>query len=181
MSIVIRLAVTLFAVWCPSGCATIAAHRAEQAKWQGLADQATAALGTASVYVVPVSGIRGRYHCASRRLELGTDQQERSARWLLAHELGHHLDGRCGDVLAQEIAANVAAVRVMQTWGMTEYQAAKQVAAYLWASAKDGRMRGMPGHDAYAELVAVLRAYPAVTNPTDGTCAAELAAAKTGG
>src|SRR5258705_6967317 len=97
-----------------SGCATIAASRAEQAKWQALADVATTQLHIAPVYVVPIAGIHGRYHCGSRRLELGTDQPERSARWLLAHELGHHLIGVCGDSLANETAANAAAVRGRQ-------------------------------------------------------------------
>jgi hypothetical protein len=168
-----------------SGCATIAAYRAEQARWQALADQATMQLHVAPVYVTPAAGIRGRYNCATRKIELGTEQAEGNARWLLAHELGHHVRGDCTEgALAQEIGADLAAVRVLQAWGLTEYEAAKDVATRLWLIAKNGAMRGMVGHDACAELVAVLRAYPAIadpTNPMDDTCAAERAASKAGG
>jgi hypothetical protein len=167
---------SILAIVLTAGCAGMRAYQAETAKWQGMADQATTALHVAPVYVAPMAGIQGRYHCESRRLDLGTDQPDRSIRWLLAHEIGHHLDGRCSDAVAHEIAADVAAVRVLQAWGLTEYEAAKEVATMLWSAAKDGRMRGMRGHDACTELVAVLRAYPAVTNPTDGTCAAQLKA-----
>ena len=169
-----RLVAVLFAVWCLSGCATITAHRAEQAKWQALADQATAALGATSVYIVPIAGIRGRYHCASGRLELGTDHQlERVTRWVLAHELGHALIGVCGDSLANEQNANAAAVRVLQAWGMTETDAAKEVGVMLWTVAKSGEMRGMVGHDACAELIDLLRRFPAVPHSAGGsTCPA---------
>jgi len=104
-----------------TGCATVAASRAEQAKWQGLADQAVTQFHIAPVSVVTTAGIHGRYYCDSRRLELGTEHKlERVTRWVLAHELGHALLNVCGDSLANEQNANAAAVRVLQAWGMTE-------------------------------------------------------------
>jgi hypothetical protein len=161
-----------------TGCATIAAARAEQARWQAMADQATTQLHVAQVYVVPIPGIRGRYTCAERKIELGTDSPEGDIRWLLAHELGHHVHGDCREgILAAEIGADLAAVRVLQALGLSEYDAARDVATRLWRTAKNGVTLGMRGHDACLEMVAVLRAYPAVTNPTDGTCAAQLKAA----
>lgn len=159
-----------------TGCATMAKYRAERAKYQAMADQATTQLHVASVYVQPMAGMRGRYICASRTIELGTDQTARGLRFLLAHELGHHVDGRCGNALPQEVSANLLAVRVMQTWGFTESQALADVMAILMGAARDGRMRGMPGHDACAELVAVLRAYPNAIDPRgtgDRVCLAE--------
>jgi hypothetical protein len=124
--------------------------------------------------VAPVAGIRGRYYCGSRRLELGTEHQvERVTRWVLAHELGHALLNVCGDSLANEQAANAAAVRVLQTWGMTEYDAAKEVGVMLWTIAKSGEARGMAGHDMCDELIDLLRRYPAVPYSAGGsTCPA---------
>jgi hypothetical protein len=161
-----------------NGCASVQANPAETAKWQALTDRATAAFRIAPVSVQLVAGERGRYHCGSRQLDLGTDQPERGMRFLAAHELGHAVAEKCGDVLAQEIDADIIAVRVFEIWGMMPYQAAKEVATYLWSAAKDGRMRGMPGYNACAEMVAVLRAYPAVSDPTDGTCADALRATR---
>lgn len=158
------------------GCATMSAYRAESAKWQAMADRATTALDVAPATVHVTGGHRGQYVCAERRIDLGTDQTERGARWVLAHELGHHFNGDCREgVFAHEVRADLLAVRVLETWGLTEYEAAKEAATWLWWVAKKGRATGMLGHDACAEMVAVLRAYPAVSNPTDGTCAAELA------
>ena len=160
-----------------TGCATIAAHQVATAKWQSLADQATTALHIAPVSVVTTAGVHGRYTCASRRLELGTeDLPERSIRWLLAHELGHALSDQCGDTLASEQAANAAAVRVLVAWGMTEPQAAKEVILALWSAAEHDWMRNMPGHDACAEMIAMLRTYPDVVNLKDGVCTARLKA-----
>ena len=171
-ALVNRVLVAVLTVWCLAGCATITAQRAETAKYQALADQATAQLHLTPVYVTPVAGIRGRYHCDSRRLELGTDHQlERVTRWVLAHELGHHLIGVCGDSLANEQDANAAAVQVLQAWGMTEDEAAKEVGIMLWTIAKSGEARGMVGHDMCAELIDLLRRFPTVPHSAGGsTC-----------
>lgn len=157
-----------------TGCATIAASRAEQAKYQTLADQAATQLHIAPVSVVTTAGIHGRYHCDSRRLELGTAHQlERVTRWVLAHELGHALLNVCGDSLTNEQNANAAAVRVLQTWGMMEYDAAKEAGVMLWTIAKSGEARGMVGHDMCAELIDLLRRFPAVPHSAGGsTCPA---------
>jgi hypothetical protein len=157
-----------------TGCATIAASHAETAKYQALADQATTQLHLAPVAVVLTAGIHGRYTCDSRRLELGTEHQlERVTRWVLAHELGHALLGVCGDSLENEQNANAAAVRVLQTWGMTETDAAQEVGVMLWTIAKSGEARGMVGHDMCAELIDLLRRFPTVPHSAgSSTCPA---------
>jgi hypothetical protein len=157
------------------GCATMRAYQAESAKWQALADQATGNLHAGPVTVRVIAGRRGVYHCQSRQIDLGTDMPEASVRFLLAHELGHHLAGDCAEgVMAAELAANETAIQVLQVWGLSDYQAAREVARMLWLLAKEQVRQGR-GHDACAELVAILRAHLAVTAPTDGTCSAELA------
>jgi hypothetical protein len=182
MRIAVRVLVSVLAVWFLTGCASMRAYQAEQAKWQGLADQATTQLRAASVTVHVTAGRHGVYTCAARRIDLGTDAPAANVRFLLAHELGHHVHNDCTEgIAAQEHAANATAVQILQVWGLTETRAAKEVAGMLWLLAKERTVQGR-GHDACAELVAILRAYPVLTltNPTDGTCAAELAA-KAGG
>jgi len=156
-----RFLATVFAVWALAGCAMIRAQQAEQARWQAMADTAVRYFQAASVYVTPISGICGRYFCTARTIELGTIQPDGDVRWLLAHEIAHHLNGDCTEgIPADEIRADLTAIKVLQVWGLTESQAANEVAAMLRRTAKNGTMTGLRGHDACAELAAVLRAYP---------------------
>jgi hypothetical protein len=86
------------------------------------------------------------YECSARRINLGTDLSEANVRWLLAHELGHHLNGDCREgVAAQEMAANERAIQVLQTWGLSDYAAARTVARMLWMMAKERTQQGY-GH-----------------------------------
>lgn len=176
MNMMIRLLVAAFAVWCLSGCTTVRAYQAETAKWQALADQATAALHAGPVTVVPVvAGVGARYYCDQHTIELGTEQSDAATQRLLAHELGHHVLGHCGEAFQQELEANAVSVSVLQAWGRTESQAAREVARRLWGIARSHTDDGLRGHDACAELADLLRRYPAVTPNTDGTCAAPRA------
>jgi hypothetical protein len=143
-----------------TGCATIRAHQAETAKWQGLADQAIAAFHAAPVFVHPVPGDRGRYHCDTRTVDLGTDASSDATRRLLSHELGHHLRGDCVEgVFANEAEANFLAVRVLEAWGLDEHEAFRQIANMLLWQQEHDATRGMPGHDACREFADLWRRF----------------------
>jgi hypothetical protein len=156
-----------------TGCASL--RTSEQARWQALADQATAHLDVPPTRVTLVSGSLGQYNCETRALTLGADG---NTRWLLAHELGHHLSRSCGGTLDSEMTANAWAVRVLQTWGDTEAVAVRTTVLHLVYLKRLRGDRQALGHDYCAEAVDVLRRYPErgdPRNPGDDTCSAELA------
>jgi hypothetical protein len=141
-----------------SGCATMAAHQAEQAKWQALADQATHALGKSEVSILIVAGTvgnAGSTSCAQGTITVGN---EGDVKWLLAHEIGHHVTNHCGMGLANEIAANSGAVKILQIWGETEEQAVRHTGNHLLNLKKRGWT--LPGHDYCAEFSALRKEYP---------------------
>jgi hypothetical protein len=170
--------------WCASlallsvlltGCASIAAYRAEQTRWQVLADQATTHFKVSAAYVKPVNGSRGEYKCGARTIELGTVGK---TRWLLAHELGHHLDGYCGGTVESEMAANVWAVKVLQVWGDSEVHAVQTTVGHLIYLKRLRGRHQLAGHNYCAEAADILRQYPAHADPRvsgDATCADEIA------
>lgn len=156
-----------------TGCASM--RTSEQTRWQALADGATTRLGAPPAHVTLVSGSLGRYHCEPRVLQLGADG---NARWLLAHELGHHLSRSCGGTLDSEMTANAWAVRVLQAWGDTEAVAVRTTVRHLVYLKRLRGDRQAIGHNYCAEAADILRRYPErgdPRNPGDETCSAELA------
>jgi hypothetical protein len=144
-----------------TGCATMQAYQAEQARWQALADQATTALHAPSVYVRLVTGDRGLYHCDTRTIDLGPDASSDATRRVLSHEIGHHLRGDCAEGIFQaEVEANALAVRVLQAWGLDEQAAFRQIANMLLWQQEHGATRGMPGHDPCREFVDLWHRFP---------------------
>ena len=108
-------------------------------------------------------------------LELGTLG---NTRWLLAHELGHHLSGFCGGTLASEMVANRWAVQVLQVWGDSESQAVRVTVLHLLSLKRLRGDRQSVGHHYCAEATDILRHYPSQRDPRDpgdNTCDAELA------
>lgn len=141
------------------GCAVTApATPPAPGDWQGMADQAVAALGKyrgrVMIQAHNTDGI-GRYSCKGSQIRLGTTG---NARWLLAHELGHHINGHCEGALPIEIEANATAIKVLQVWGMTEEQAVTATSVHLNGLVRRGRT--MTGHDYCAELGAIAKDYP---------------------
>src|SRR5258705_12579969 len=87
-----------------TGCATMRAYQVEQAKWQGMADRATAALGVGPVTVLLKGNTTtGWYRRLERTVELGTGSSPAGMEWLLAHELSHHILGHVNSYLEQEM------------------------------------------------------------------------------
>jgi len=156
-----------------TGCAS--RQVSEQTRWQALADEATGRLGVPSVRVKLVSGSLGQYNCETHALELGAGG---NTRWLLAHELGHHLSNFCGGTLESEMVANTWAVRVLQVWGDPEAQAVRTTVLHLVSLKRLRGDRQAIGHNYCAEAADVLRRYPDrgdPRSPGDDTCNAELA------
>jgi len=154
-----------------SGCATMAAHQEESRKYQALADQATHALGSSEVSVNLVAGTvgsSGGASCATSTITLGRDGTH--VRWLLAHELGHHFSGHCGQGIESEMAANAAAIRVLQVWGFTEQEAYRMTVIHLIELKRYRGDRPLPGHDYCAELRDIERRYPNYTPEDPGPC-----------
>jgi hypothetical protein len=167
-------AVAVLALLVFTGCATIAAHRAEEAKWQALADQITDHYHAPRVPVTVTAGFFGTYHCDTGGMDLGVDG---NGRFLLAHELGHHVNHQCGISFAYELSANRFAVEAFQVWGMAEADAVRSVVRQLVYTAKVRGSNQRPPHDACAEAADVLRAYPASPDPRDPgdtTCQNEI-------
>jgi hypothetical protein len=144
-----------------AGCASMAAYQAEQAKWQGLADQATAALGASQVTVVLKGNTRtGQYIRLSRSVELGTASDEAGKTWLLAHELGHHVRGHINTYLEQEMEANAVAVQILQVSGRSEEDAVRLVGNRLLSIRTSGSTLTGKGHDWCAEFASLRSHYP---------------------
>jgi hypothetical protein len=163
-----------------AGCASMSAYQAAADKWQALADQATAQLKIPPVTVVRVDGSASTYYCREQRITLGITPTG-NLRWVLAHELGHHLLAHCGQSQQHEREANAVAVRVLQIWGMTEEQAVTETVRHLVKLKKSRGNTQLAGHNYCAEAVDVLSRYPAVSDPRsagDTTCAEEFAAVK---
>jgi hypothetical protein len=162
------LHVTLLAVFAlaAAGCATIQANITETAKWQGLADQATAALGSGPVTVLLKGNTRtGQYFRLSRTVELGTESNVAGKEWLLAHELSHHIRGHVNAYLEQEMEANTTAVQVLQVWGRSEAEAVRLVGSRLLSIHKTGSILTGKGHDWCAEYHDIARRYPQYPAP----------------
>jgi len=162
------------AVLLLSGCAAMQAYRGERARWQALADQVTAHFGVEPVQVTLVNGSRGVYNCATQALDLATDG---NTRWLLAHELGHHLSRFCGGTVESEMVANTWAVEVLRVWGDTEAEAVRATVSHLVYLKYLRGDRQFAGHNYCAEAADVLRQYPGHPDPRapgDATCRAEL-------
>jgi hypothetical protein len=156
-----------------AGCASMRAS--EQRRWQALADRATSRLGAAPTPVTLVSGSLGQYNCETGALQLGADG---NTRWLLAHELGHHLSRSCGGTLDSEMTANAWTIRVLQAWGDTEAVAVRATVLHLVHLKRLRGDRQAVGHDYCAEAADILRRYPGrgdPRSPGDETCSAELA------
>jgi hypothetical protein len=156
-----------------AGCASMRAS--EQKRWQALADEAPSRLGASPAEVTLVSGSLGQYNCETQALQLGADG---NTRWLLAHELGHHLSRSCGGTLDSEMTANAWAVRVLQAWGDTEAVAVRTTVLHLVYLKRLRGDRQAIGHNYCAEAADMLRRYTErgdPRNPGDETCSAELA------
>jgi len=155
-----------------TGCATMRAYQVEQAKWQGLADQATTALGSGPVTVLLKGNTRtGQYFRLSRTVELGTESNVAGKEWLLAHELSHHIRGHVNAYLEQEMEANATAVQVLQVWGRSEAEAVRLVGSRLLSIHKTGSILTGKGHDWCAEYRDVMRRYPSYPAPAGaGVC-----------
>jgi len=135
---------------------------------QALANQATKAMGVGPVYIDVRPGRRGgMYACREMRIEMTT---EGDVRWLLAHELSHHIMRHCGNSYANELEANAMAVRVFEVWGLTPEQAQRRVVLAVYA------LRYRPVltvHDFCAELRDLMARYPNVPDPRKaGECGA---------
>jgi hypothetical protein len=158
-----------------TGCATIAAYKAEHDMWQAMADQATRALGSSDVPISLVAGnvgSSGSASCAQGTITLGRDAS--NVRWLLAHELGHHISGHCGQGLIDEMEANAAAVRVLQVWGDTEQAAVLGTEHHLLMLARYRKGRPLPGHNYCLEVADILKRYPATPDVRAGSeCATD--------
>ena len=144
-----------------TGCASMAAYQAEQAKWQGLADRATAALGAGPVTVLLKGNTRtGQYLRLSRTVELGTANSRANMEWLLAHELGHHIRGHINQHLEQEMEANAVAVQILQVWGRSEEDSVRLVGNVLLSVQTKGSTLTGKGHDWCAEFADLRAHYP---------------------
>jgi len=155
------------------------ADQTEIARWQALANQATAHFRVAPVLVEPVAGHNSAYICREGQISLAI--KAGYVRFRLAHELGHHILNHCGTSYAQELAANAVAIQVLQVWGLSEADAVRETVIFLFAVKKFQGNAQRPGHDVCGEAAALLRRYPAVPDPRmpgDRTCAEELGGVK---
>jgi len=151
-----RVAFAVLAIFLLSGCASIQAYQEESKHWQEMADRATEKLGGGQVSVSVVAGHVGNSgSCAAGTITLGHDGD---TKWLLAHELGHHISGHCWEGIDSEMAANETAIKVLQVWGETEEEAYRHVANRLFWLAEN-RRRPLAGHNYCAELQDVARLY----------------------
>lgn len=161
------------------GCSTIAADQTETAKWQVLANQATAHFRVAQVSVQPVAGHNSTYICREGQIRLAV--RAGYVRFRLAHELGHHILSHCGTSYAQELAANAVAIQVLQVWGLSEVDAVRETVVFLLEVKKFQGNVQRPGHNVCGEAAALLRRYPSVPDPRmpgDRTCAEEFGGVK---
>ena len=125
-----------------TGCATIRAQQAEQARWQVMADQVNAHYGTSSVRIeLRGSGLDGSvYYRNDRHIEFGS-WRGWEARAIFAHELSHHLLGHRGPDEQAELAANAKAGEVMGVWGMSQREAFLMLA--WWRRGVDADISGI--------------------------------------
>lgn len=158
---VIAVALAVPVLVLVSGCAGMTAYQAEQARWQALADRATAHWRVGSVRVELMGrATTGRYVRWDSKVELGTDSGREGMTWLLAHELSHHLLGHTSVWLAQEMEANARAVEVLMVWGFSEADAVALVKRRLLLIQRSGSTLTGKGHDWCAEYHDVARRYP---------------------
>ncbi len=149
----IRLA--LLAALALAGCAQPAA--AADPDYQEMAHEATRVLNGRRVWVeVNPKVTTGQYDCNRRLITLGTAG---NAKWLLAHELGHHILGHCDEAFQQEVEANLLAVRILQIWGMSEEAAYRMTANHLLGLQNFRKLNPRPGHNYCAELEALMGQY----------------------
>src|SRR5258708_37052642 len=77
-------------------------------------------------------------------IELGRDNSDLGMQWLLAHELGHHLDRSEGvSQLEREMTANRTAEQILQVWGASTDDAGTLVQAVFFTCQR--RRRGVFG------------------------------------
>lgn len=139
-----------------SGCANIEHYAVEhdpvRLHWQQRADQVTRHFDVLPIHVVLVDAtLEGAYTRSTASIELGRDNSDLGMRWLLAHELGHHLDRSEGvSPLEREMTANRTAVQILQVWGATADNAVTLVEAILFTNQLRGAV--VSGHDWCAEL-----------------------------
>ena len=161
------------------GCSAMVADPTEMAKWQLLANQATAHFRVAPVAVQPVAGHDSAYLCREAQIRLAV--RAGYVRFRLAHELGHHMLNHCGTSYAQELAANAVAIQVLQLWGLSEADAVRETVVFLLEVKKFQGNAQRPGHNVCGEAAALLRRYPSVPDPRmrgDRTCAEEFGGVK---
>jgi hypothetical protein len=152
------------------GCATTAPPPpTSTTDWQGMANQATYALKGWPVTVQTKPGTMGDYYCKGGRIELGT---EGNTRWLLAHEIGHHLMGHCDERFQAEIEANAMAVKVMQVWGDSEEKAVLTTERHLLRLCVVRKNNPRPGHSYYGEFQDMVKRFPQYAAPDTAACLA---------
>ena len=133
--------------------------------YQEMAHDAVRMLKGSRVWVeVDPKVTTGNYDCNRRLISLGTAG---NARWLLAHELGHHILGHCAEGFDQEVEANALAVRILQIWGMTEEAAYRMTANHLLGLQNFRKNNPRPGHDYCRELQALMTRYMGKYPPRD--------------
>ena len=145
-----------------TGCAVTApATLPASDDYQGLADFAVAKLGRyrGRVMVQAHGGDSlGDYYCKGSRITLGTTG---NTKWLLAHELGHHLNGDCeGGDLQHEMNANAMAIKVLEVWGASEEDAVRMTGNHLLGLQVARKNNPRPGHSYCAEFAALRSRYP---------------------
>src|SRR4029077_4347302 len=118
------------------------------------------------VLVAGTVGSSGNASCAAGTITVGRDGAD--PKWLLAHELGHHVTGHCGQGIQNEIAANGGAIRILQVWGETEQEAVGHTQRHLVRLQQRGRT--LVGHDYCAEYAAIVTAYAQYTPEDPGPC-----------
>ncbi len=139
-----------------SGCANLEHYAVEhdplRLHWQQRADQVTTHFGVLPVLVVVVDATRdGAYTRSTATIELGRDNSDLGMQWLLAHELGHHLDrSEAVSQIEREMTANRTAVQILQVWGASTDDAVTLVEAMLFTSQL--RRAVVSGHNWCAEL-----------------------------
>lgn len=175
MRTAVRVLAAVCAVWCLAGCATFAADPATTLI-ESRVDMATHAYHVAPLLVRVVPGRNGLYTPSPPVIDVGRD----ASPFLLAHEVSHHLLGQArngGTTLADEVAANAEAVKVLALWGLyDEPGAASFVAAKLLHNAVTHF--ALAPHVWCVEYRDILHRYPAVTETSEGARTCPVTAAR---
>lgn len=140
------------------------AYGADGPDYQEMANEAVRALNGSRVWVTTTPDTIGDYYCERRLISLGT---KGNVKWLLAHEIGHHLLGHCGEHFQAEVEANAMAIRVLQVWGMTEEAAYRMTANHLLGLQNFRKNNPRPGHDYCGELQVLMTQFAGQYPPRD--------------